>query len=228
MSERFINLFKKYHGQYLQNKYGCGKVLRRVGVDMQRVCHENESLERAIAYVLMNCVAANICLNASDYPWGSGSVYFRLLPPKGHRLDGLSLRAQARLLHSKTLLPGDYLVLEEGYIAPESYVKVIFVESVFRTPQRMNYFLLNSSKAKRALSKPENNVPSFKDQVIVAAIPDLCHSIFHRSRIEDLDDNQKAELVRQIHRRFCSGINQISRILGIPDKEVAMLLDRFW
>ena len=36
----------------------------------------NEALERAIAYVQMNCVAANICSHPIQYPWGSGSAFF--------------------------------------------------------------------------------------------------------------------------------------------------------
>lgn len=224
----FINQFKKYHGQYLSNKYGSKKVLRRVGIDIRLIDPIDESLERAIAYVLMNCVAANICLNASDYPWGSGASYFRLSPVKGQKLHELSSRAQIRLLHCKASLPDDYLVLEDGYIAPESYVKTAFVESLFRSPKRMNYFLINSSKAKKVLALGETAMPSFKDQVVLSATIDMCHSIFHKNQISDLNGDQRVKLVRQIHRRFSSNVNQISRVTGIPDKEVAEMLDRFW
>lgn len=39
--------------------------LRGNGVDIRLLELEGESLERAIAYVQMNCVAANICMHPS-------------------------------------------------------------------------------------------------------------------------------------------------------------------
>ncbi|MCR5463094.1 MAG: hypothetical protein K6F06_00950 [Bacteroidales bacterium] len=59
----------------------------------------------------------------------SGSSYFRGAPADGKRLDRFSGRRQARLLHSKAKLPGSLLVGKDGFILPESYVKVGFVES---------------------------------------------------------------------------------------------------
>lgn len=85
---QFITEFKRAFSRYLAHKYACRDTLRRNGTDIQNLPLDGESLERAIAYVQMNSVAANICTR------------------------------------------------------PEAYVNVRFVESLFRTPKRMNYFLL--------------------------------------------------------------------------------------
>lgn len=150
-AEMFTNELKKQYSRYFRLKYGVKELLRGNKNDIQEVSLEQESLERAIAYVLMNCVAANICAAPFSYIWGTGSAYFRGAPAEGKRLDSFSGRRQARLLHSKAKLPGSLLVGKDGFILPESYVKVGFVESLFRTPKRFNYFLNNSSKAKRRL-----------------------------------------------------------------------------
>ena len=73
---------------------------------------------------------------------------------------------------------------DDGYILPESYIPIQFVERVFRTPSRMNYFLNNSSKAKARMNQQEAALPSFRDQTIISAIPELCRSLF---RIENLN-----------------------------------------
>ena len=173
----------------------------------------------------MNPVAANICLHPSAYRWGTGRSFFRVSPPKAVRLGSLSINAARRLLHSKQTLPSDWLVGEDGYILPESYVPVKLVESIFKTPRRMNYYLQNSSKAKRRRELQENELPSFRDQVLYAAIPDLCRSLFGKNDASDLNDEQRQELVRQIRRRFSADIHQIVRVTSFSMEDVARFLD---
>ena len=138
--ERFINEFKRRHSKYLRIKYGIDKLLKGNVVDLREIPIENESVERAVAYVQMNPVAANICAYPTQYPWGSGNVFFNVTAPKGIRLDSISSRARIRILHSKSNVPGYWLVGEDGYILPSSYVKWENVEKMFRTPGRMDYF----------------------------------------------------------------------------------------
>ena len=223
----FINAFKKYHSRYLHCKYGFKETLRGNHVDIQRINLTEDSPERVIAYVLMNCVAANICLYPADYPWGTGNIYFRMTERKGRRIGTLSKREQVRVLHSKAYLPADYILGEDGYILPESYTKVSFVEALFHTPKRMLFFLQNSSKAKQRIESNDQMVPAFKDQLIISAIPDLCHSLFRKNKLSDLTPEQRIELLRQIHYRFSANINQIGRVSGLPYEEVVKQLDSF-
>lgn len=88
----FINKFKRLYAAYYQRKYGTSELLRRNGVDVQDVPAIDESLEKAIAYVMMNSVAANICLEASGYPWGTGNSLFNANPPHGEPLGHLTGR----------------------------------------------------------------------------------------------------------------------------------------
>ena len=171
----------------------------------------------------MNSVAANICLEPSGYPWGTGNVFFNDNPFPGRCLKEFSGRAQMRMLKSNVMLPGDYKIGSGGYILPESYVGVKGVEALFRTPKRLGYFLRTSSKARQRL---EGRVaPSFRDQNILSASEDLCHSLFRVNRISDLGVEQKTELLRQLGRRFSADLNQICRVTGIPYEEAARMLD---
>ena len=223
----FITEYKRLYSHYLSRKYRTAELLRRNDIDIQQLVMGDESLERAIAYVQMNCVAANICMNPADYRWGTGSAFFRDTPGPGRPLGSLSKRAQIRLLHSRVDLPSDWIVGKDGYVLPGSYVSVRFVESLFRTPKRMNYFLVNSSKAKRRLALKEDGLPSFRDQVILAAIPDLCQTLFHQHRVTDLNEEQQAVLISQIRRRFSADINQIARVTGIALPDATRMLESF-
>lgn len=223
----FINNFKHRYGRYFRNKYSFKEVLRKNAIDIKPVESINESLERAIAYVQMNCVAAKICSHPSQYSWGSGNIFFSASSPDGKSLAGMSFRAQFKILHTGSKLPGKFLLSNSGYILPESYVAKDFVESLFRSPDRYNYFLHSSSKAKKRLEPKEGGIPAFRDQLILAAIPDLCMSLFDRRMLKDLSAEQTAEVIKQIQRRFVADPAQISRVTGIPHAQVSAFLDSF-
>lgn len=226
-ARQFIHEFKRRYAQHVRRKYGIKEFLRDNDVDIRLLDGTEESQEWGIAYVQMNSVAANICLTPADYPWGTGNVFFRATPTRGRRLDSFSGRARKRLLHSEQEFPPHLLVGEDGYILPESYVSVERVETLFRTPKRMNYFLQNSSKAKKRLASQDSEAPSFRDQVILSAIPDLCQSIFRKRSPEELSEEELSELLKQLRYRFSANVNQLARVMGVSYERVATLLDAF-
>lgn len=234
-AEEFINGFKKEYSKYLRNKYGSKEHLRGNGVDIRQIPTENEALERALAYVQMNCVAANICCTPADYPWGTGSCFFigpmaglpeATVTSGGKALADFKDRERYRLIHSKMDLPGEWRMSEAGYILPSSYVRKDLVERVFGTPRRLNYFLQSSSKAKVRLETGEQSLPTFKDQLLIAALPDLCWSLFRKQHVKELSDDQMAELMRQLRYRFAANVNQLARVTELTYEETAAYLDR--
>ncbi len=221
----FITEFKRRYSKYVQRKYATREFLRENGVDILPVGLEAESLERAIAYVQMNSVAANICAHAAQYPWGTGQVFFNQIPHTGLPLDGLSRRKQIQCLHSNEKPPAGLSLSAAGYIDPASFVNISFVENLFRTPARYNYFLSHSSKARVRLQ--ESPIPSFRDQSILAVVPDLCHTLFRKNELKELSPEQTAELIKQLRYRFTADLAQLSRVLGFSYEDAARLLDDF-
>lgn len=222
-AEDFISKFKCSYSLYRSRKYGQKKMLRGNDADIRQVGIEPESLERAIAYVQMNPVAANICVFPYQYPWGCGSIFFNQRPYTDNTVGSLSGRGERRMLHSKSPLPSDYKITPEGFISPANYIPVKMVENIFQTPRRLNYFLTNSSKAK---SRLENNpLPSFRDQTILAAIPDLCRSLFRKESFKHLSKEEFPEFFQQLRRRFSADVAQLARITGLEYSVVSRYLD---
>ncbi len=219
----FVTEFKRRYSKYYQRKYGIREFLRENGVDIRPVGRDGESLERAVAYVQMNCVAANICAHPFQYRWGTGPLFFNAAQTSGTPLESLSRRARIRALHSNAILPGSFMITDAGFIDPASYIDIAFVERVFRTPSRYNYHLQNSSKAKIRLQ--ESATPAFRDQSILAVTPDLIRSLFRKDSFEELSREQKGELLKQLRFRFSADIAQLSRILEIPYKEAVGLME---
>ena len=224
-AEAFIEGFKHRYSLYMRRKYGVKEFLRGNGVQIDPISWYDEDPEKAIAYVEMNCVAANICSHPSQYLWGTGGVFFNPGKLSGRPLRAFSKRACKRLLHTDVeSLPENWLVGADGYILPQSYVDVAAVEACFKTPQRMNWFLLNSSKAKKRLDA-DDNLPAFRDQVILAAIPDLCRSLFGKPGFSQLSREEQVEFVRQLRFRFSAHVNQIARVCGLTYEQAARLMD---
>ena len=223
---QFVDGLKRSYSMYLNRKYGTREFLRRNKADVREVSEEDEALERAIAYVQMNCVAANICSHPSQYPWGTGSTFFDSGTRSGTQLGQLSERARKRLMHSdRCACPGHWMVGEGGYVLPREYVQVSLVEKLFRTPARMNYFLKTSSKARRRLETGEEKLPAFRDHIILSALPDLLRSLFQKDTFRELTVEEQTELMRQVRFRFSADINQVARVCGITYAEAARMSD---
>lgn len=221
----YINEFKRRHSKYLHKKYGTGKLLKDNDVDIREIPEEDEAVERAVAYVQMNCVAANICSHPTQYPWGTGNVFFNAATPKGIRLDSISARIRYKMLHSKAVLPGHWLVGDDGYVLTSSYVKKAFVESIYNSPKRLDYFLRTSSKARIRIEAGEKSIPSFKDQVVASAVTDLCRTLFQRTKFDELADPQKCEILHQLRFRFSTNIHQLARVTGLSYDAAAKMMD---
>ena len=221
----FLDKFKQLYASYLRHKYGMTKFLKHNACDIRPLQGE-EAHERAIAYVMMNPVSANICLEATGYPWGSGLCYFNLSLPEGTGLIGMSRRKRIQLLHSELPVNDNWKISSKGYILPQSFIEINSVERVFRTPGRMHYFLTTSSKARLRTESEPAMLPSFRDQTIVAAIPDICISLFGKHSPEELSQAQYGRFISELHRRFSSDIQQLARIIGLPQETLADILDK--
>ena len=223
----FVNQFKTRYSKYIQKKYGIKELLRRNKIHVKAVDpFEFESLQRVIAYVQMNPVVANICSHPVQYPWGTGNTFFNEAVPVAKRLRDYSKYALGRLLHSECdSLPPDWRITADRYILPQCYVDVATVEKTFRSPNRMNYFYSSSSKARKRIESSEGNLPSFRDQIIMAAVPDLCRTLFQKEGFEQLVTAERSELLRQLRFRFSADVRQMARVCGLTYAEAARLLD---
>ena len=220
-ARNFINHFKKLFSTYYRNKYGEGRLLRRNNIDIQEVIVEDESVERVIAYIVMNSVAAKVCAAANGYRWGSGACFFNDYKENGSRIDSMSARSRINILRSKSELPDNWLLSSEGYVLPESYIPIKKVEDVYKSSSRYNYFLNNSSKAKKRWG---SEGPSFRDQIVKEGLRDLCISLFSKNGPEELSSEEKTEIAKQMSWRFNADSHQISRVSGFSYPEVTKML----
>ena len=225
---RFVISFKRRFSHYLATRYGKGKYLKNNDLDIKEITRDDDGMERAIAYVQMNPVAARICSHPTQYPWGSGSAYFNSKKIPGKRLGDISARTKSKILHSFCpVLPEEWKIGDDGYILPENYVDVKWVEKLFRTPTRMNFFYNSSSKARKRVEPGFEDLPAFRDQTILQALPDMSRSLFQKDDLESLSRTEQKELFLQIRYRFSADITQIARVCGVTYAEAAKIWEEF-
>ena len=141
--------------------------------------------------------------------------------PYDIRNKSYQARKKYRILKTTLPIPDKYLICDEGYIVPWSFIHRKFVEDVFRTPKRMEFFLLNSSKAR--LEGPEETLPTFKDQTIIVLAKDIARSLFRKEEFTNLEGEKRERLVHEVRRRTKADVKQLARVLGIPAKEIAAM-----
>lgn len=223
--EAFIEDYKGRYSHYFSKKYGVKNLLLDNDVDIRVIELDNEGLEKAGAYVIMNSVAANICSHPSQYKWGSGNTIFNPSIARGKPIKCFSKRTLRFMLHSRVDdLPKNWTIGEDGFILPRNYIDIDQVEGLFRTPKRFDFFLRNSSKAKKRL-EANGNYPAFRDQSIIAGFPDLLRSLFGKKSFAELSEIEKTECLRQIKFRYSADTTQAARVCGITYAEAARLTD---
>ena len=209
-ARKLMDRYKQLYSYYIYQKYRTPEFLRRNPIHIREVFPANESFERAVAYTLMNPVAARLCAMPGAWRWGSGNCYFNDSLPRGAPLSTLSQRKCIRLCHSKRKLNPGLTFSEDGVILPQSYISIETVEAIFRSIKRFQYFLNSSSAAKNRAEQTSSLY--FRDQTIQAAVPEM------KARIcgeEEPQVEHWARMARELRRRFNSDHKQIARVLGI-------------
>ena len=211
----FLVDFKRIYSRHYQLKYGPQHILRHVSVLTKEVFPEDEGLEKVLAYVLQNPVMGNISGDIYGYRWSSACCLFREEMPPGIHSSTLSWRECSRKLRTRKHVQKDLIINEYGYVWPQCYVPVEFVNRLFRSPKRLNYFLAMSRKAKARAEVGNTNRVMFNDSVVTRALPDMLRTKFGKESLKELSHNEMVELAQELKYRFNASPKQIARIIGL-------------
>lgn len=222
-AEKFIDMYKRLVSRYVSNKYGVRKILRSV----ETVCREvttEEELKRLIAYALNNPVKAGVNCLPQNYEWGTGRCYFSNYEPDSMatRIHEMTVRERCRTLRSQVELPKDIEVNASGYIDPRSYVKVAYVENLFRSPKSMGFFL---NQANRAEGKDEGPV-AFSDSLVLASLSEILEKRYESLSLTELSREIRGRIMKDLRRQFNCSAKQLARIMGLPLREVVNQLEK--
>lgn len=226
---RFIHEYVRRTSMYVSSNYNERNSLRGVEISHQ-VIDDDRYLKTAICYVVKNPLAAGLPYNPWDYPWSSGTLYFRCrdswTSPKWMSLENSTnfSRRDLSIVLKTHQVPDGNLPMISGLIYPDLYTEIDLVQKIFRTHRAYNFFL-NVSKdidiesrevVISRLTIPINELRECRKQVSL--------KLFGKSDLRELNVSQRVQLVRTMKGRYNSSLKQIVRVCGLVYDEVKGLL----
>lgn len=115
---------------------------RELKTSMDLISSENELMTK-IAYVQRNCIKAGFAYLPSEYPWGSGNIFFR--PEEsfvhGTRCGHSQRRTLLQFLKTRIDIPEEWEYDAKGMILTQFWIDWRFVNKLFASPNRYIAFL---------------------------------------------------------------------------------------
>ena len=226
---QFVHEYVRRTSMYLTRRYSDRKTLKGLQISHQ-VIEDDRYLRTAICYVIKNPYNAGLPYNPWDYPWSSGSLYFRhpgfwTSPRWMSGSDMCLVNRDDKRLHIKSHnISQDDIPLIDGLVEPKLYVSVDIVEKVFRTHRSYNYFL-NITKYVDVES-----VGGFVSHLTIPLIElrslrkQLSEELFGNPNLRELDMGQRIRLAKMLKARYKSSPKQIAKACGLVYDEVREML----
>lgn len=218
---KFGEEFKRMCAMVMRQTQNIEKAMKNVDIQIKRIS-DRTYLEYAIAYVLRNPVVAGFRLMHHQYPWSSANLYFRdSYIPTGRRADTFKRRTlQNEILKSRTRIPDNYIIDENGLISPLSYIDYRTVEELFRHPSRLMGLISTKKEAEFELylgitDKYNPDIEELRDSV-----RELLQEEFGVKTVSQLSMEQKIRLCGLLRRNFNASRKQISIITRLNSETI--------
>jgi len=227
----FMHEYLRRTSSYMSTKYGYKNKMKYIPINHQAVT-DDLYLKTVICYIVKNPPVGGINYNCFDYPWSSGSLYFRergnwtspfWLDCEMSDTSKMTIRDKRNLFKTRQCSFGTVLLIG-NMVFPGEYVSYHLVEKIFKTHKAYNYFLCMSR---------EENVESRGGTISCLTLPlhemrenrnTLSLEMFGIKQISVLDTSQRIMLAKALKRKFNSSTKQIAKLCGLKYEEVSNLL----
>ena len=225
---RFVHELVRQISSAIARRHGLRHELQTLPIHYQTIDNDFY-LKKAICYVHKNPTAANLPFSPHDYPWSSGSLFFRtrgewtlpaLEPETPAALTGETRRERFRTRES---IPDDVQTCGD-LILPSNYIPVRIVESLYRSA-RAYLFFMSSTR--------EEDVEARGGAISRLSLPDaemrehkraLLEELFGQKSSRQLNTQQRIRLGKELKRRYNSSSHQIARLVGLHPDELTPYL----
>ena len=230
---RFMHEFIRRTSWDISVKHGESKKLKRIPISHQKV-DTDFYLKLVICYTIKNPSVGGIPFHALDYPWSSGSLYFRrpdywTTPGwlqegcrAGHLFDH-SRELQRKLLNTRDL-PTENVRMTGPMVFPGEYVAWELVERIYTTCKSFNYFFCITKEEDIEARGGTLSLLSLPMQEMRQHKNDVCKELFGVGSIKTLNTQQRIRVAKTLRARYNSSIKQIARLCGLVYEEVKDML----
>ena len=184
-----------------------------------------KQLRDAIAYIIRNEYVVNPNTNPLSCLWCSGFLYYNPVYEmlaahlKTVRAKDISLTAHRRITKSRDLRLPDSAIVYDDTVMPTSFVDVRFAESMFESARQFTVSVFKNVEAQVETALSLGETPVIPDEEMSGIVYSYCKRTWDRTP-KELSRLQQTELMKQLKNTYRSSNAQISRLTGIPQKEV--------
>lgn len=230
-TERFIREFLRRVSYCISIRYGRRNVLSSIPLSIEEISDE-EYLKNAICYDINNPTVGGIRYNYFDYPWSSGSLYFRSSSAwtspvwsadKLKTFKELPYSVRSSFDRSGKMIPKEWH-LAGDIIFPGDYVSVDAVESLFHSHKA--FCFLCGRRNEKEIEKIDGlfNALSLPDCEMRQHRNELAREMFGCSKIHSLSVPERIRLAKQLKRNFMCSTKQTARMVCLPYGQLEKML----
>ena len=231
---RFKDMFEGTYCRYAaRNRDGIKPFSLRI--EIYETGNEEDYVRKLAAYTVIQPTKDGKHIMPFDYPWGSGSLYFRcndvpqvwacrdgrmLFEPV--RFGSLTKDLQQQAVHSRThTIPASWLVCD-GIILPTNYVDIPRFESIFRSHNSYRVFLAGSrSKEMEILQRmAQERGVMLEDLEARKICSQECKILYGIRDPRKLSGQSRIAFAQTLRKKYRMTIRQIASLVRLPESEV--------
>ena len=201
--------------------------LRNAQISHQTI-QDDTYLKTVICYTVKNAPVGGLPYLGLDYPWGSGSLYFRhnsfwtspaWIELESEAISALGCHRKRSLLKTRAV-PAEEASLSGSMVLPGEYVAYQIVEQLFKTVKSFTYFYGRTR---------EEDVDGKQGSISYLSLPmqemrqhknEMCKEMFGCTSVKTLNTQQRIKLARALRSQYNSSPRQIIRLCGLVYDEV--------
>ncbi len=230
----FKQMLETMYRHYAASTRG-GELPFDLDLEIYPIGNDVNYLRNVAVYVICQPTKDRKRIMPYDYPWGSGSLYFRskravpvwFCDSEGNvsspvAFGKLNSLVRREMLHTrKYTVPDDWLVAD-GILLPSNYVDVALFESIYQTYNSFRVFLAGSRvKDDEIRSKmAEERGIQMEDLEARQVCGDESNALYGTRNTRLLDSRCRIALAQVLRRKHHLTYRQISALVHLPETEV--------
>lgn len=235
---RFKTLFENIYRRYATETRKNGLKLELHG-EMYPIGDDESYLLNVAVYTIVQPTKDGKHVMPYDYPWGSGSLYFRsrcYVPiwffddnqviRQPVRFGDLSVQARREMVHSRSLtLPDDWQVCN-GIVLPTNYVDIARFESIYKTHNCFRVFLSNNRKKEEEilLRMAKARGVMLEDSEAREACGTESKALFGTRDLRKLSSEQRIRVAQVLRSKYRMTLRQIATCVLLPESEIRIFV----
>lgn len=229
---RFMHEYLRLTSMNISLRHSEKKKLLNLPLSHQNI-NNDFYLKVAITYVLKNAPVGGLNFNAWDYPWCSGSLYFRkngywTTPDwknitENQKQYSLSYREKRNILKTHHCITKDILFIG-NLVFPGEYVAYEIVEKIYKSNKSFNWYLCISKEEDIELMEGSISRLSIPIQEMRQNRNALCSELFNAKTIRTLTTGQRIKLAKTLRLKYNSSVKQIAKLCGLIYDEIKEIL----